>query len=184
MPTLIDSSGVRPGSPRSSELVETKWRQSGWSARDVTQDGFRIHALQPCSLCLAAGSIGKRCPPLTPEERFAQEDGRSDGDSGIRDVFWWLSPIDLPGSLILPSPDVAETLRKSHGVSRLVGAVVGTLDLLDLECHRVERGSRCRDVRMHPHQHRADDPPREGGRQPTVGRVPESTSMNNEGWEG
>jgi len=33
--------------------------------------------------------------------------------------------------MILPSPDVAETLRKSHGVSRVVGAVVGTLDLLE-----------------------------------------------------
>jgi len=49
--------------------------------------------------------------------------------------------------MILPSLDVAETLKTSHGVSRLVGAVVGTLDLQVLECHRVERGSRCRVAR-------------------------------------
>jgi hypothetical protein len=30
-------------------------------------------------------------------------------------------------SLVRPSPDVAETLRKSHGVSRVVGAVVGAV---------------------------------------------------------
>ena len=52
-----------------------------------------------------------------------------------------------PRGMTLPSPGVAETLRKSHGVSQLVGAVVGTLDLLDPECQRVERGSRCRAVR-------------------------------------
>ena len=32
---------------------------------------------------------------------------------------------------MLPSPEGAETLRTSHRVSRLVGAVVGTLELLD-----------------------------------------------------
>ena len=49
--------------------------------------------------------------------------------------------------MILPSPGVAGTLRKSHGVSRLVGRVVGTPDLLAPECHRVGRGSRWRAVR-------------------------------------
>jgi hypothetical protein len=34
--------------------------------------------------------------------------------------------VPIAGSL-RPSPDVAETLRKSHRVSRLVGAVVGAL---------------------------------------------------------
>jgi len=33
--------------------------------------------------------------------------------------------------VILPSPEVAETLRNSHRVSWPVGAVVGTLELLD-----------------------------------------------------
>jgi len=36
-----------------------------------------------------------------------------------------------PWILILPSPEVAEPLRKSHRVSQPVGAVVGTLELLD-----------------------------------------------------
>jgi hypothetical protein len=60
---------------------------------------------------------------IPPEERDSQEFRRDAGGSARVEVFW-PQLIGVPIVSLLPSSrDVAEVLRKSHRVSRLVGAV-------------------------------------------------------------
>jgi hypothetical protein len=70
----------------------------------------------------------------------------------LQDEVFWPPLIGVPiASLLPPSRDVAEVLRKSHGVSGLVGAVVGTWSHLAFEVcprNRIKPTGRCFTGRM------------------------------------
>jgi len=101
----------------------------GWPRTSVVGRSRPLGLMQ--FLCWPASAfqtpVGSTAPPVAPEESSmsTQEDRRPDGNSVISEVFWRVSNESRISCSVRPSPDVAEMLRKSHRVSRMLGAVVG-----------------------------------------------------------